>query len=148
MPSPMARLPEPSRRSTTPSRRDRTSSFIQQPLPTNPTIRDLQEFCRTNKIAFQSTREALGDALGRIAATLIETRALRRVIVAGGDTSGRVLARLPIDVLEATAPLASGSPLCRAYSEAPAFDGLELALKGGQVGGADLFVKATGRCSE
>ncbi len=116
--------------------------------PDDPSIRDLQEFCRTNKVSFESTQEALGDALGRIAAKLIETRALRRVIVAGGDTSGRVLARLPIDVLEATAPLASGSPLCRAYSEAPAFDGLELALKGGQVGGADLFVKATGRCSE
>lgn len=114
----------------------------------DPAIRDLQEFCWSNGVSFQSTQEALGDALGRIAATLIETHALRRVIVAGGDTSGRILARLPIDVLEATTPLAPGSPLCRAYSEAPAFDRLELALKGGQVGGADLFVKATGRCSE
>ena len=116
--------------------------------PEDPAIRDLRQYCAGQGISFESTQEALGDALGQIAFTLILKHALRRLIVAGGDTSGRVLARLPIEALEATTPLAPGSPICRAYSDVSAFDGLELALKGGQVGGPDLFVKATGRTTE
>jgi uncharacterized protein YgbK (DUF1537 family) len=46
---------------------------------------------------------------------------------------------LGIDALTAIAPLAPGSPLCRALSPDPARDGLEIALKGGQVGGEDFF---------
>jgi uncharacterized protein YgbK (DUF1537 family) len=36
-------------------------------------------------------------------------------------------------------PMAPGAPLCRAASRRPALDGLELVLKGGQVGRVDLF---------
>ena len=39
----------------------------------------------------------------------------------------------------AIAPLAPGSPLCRAHAVDPARDGLQIALKGGQVGGEDFF---------
>jgi uncharacterized protein YgbK (DUF1537 family) len=35
--------------------------------------------------------------------------------------------------------MAPGSPLCRAHSTDPTRDGLEIALKGGQVGGDDFF---------
>jgi uncharacterized protein YgbK (DUF1537 family) len=38
-------------------------------------------------------------------------------------------------------PTTPGSPLCFAHSEAKAFDGLEIALKGGQVGDDDYFEK-------
>lgn len=113
--------------------------------PDDPEIQELEGFCRSSSISLADAQEALGDALGCIAAALIEKHDLRRLIVAGGDTSGRVLARLPIEALEATTPLAPGSPICRAYSDVPAYDGLELALKGGQVGGPDLFTRATGR---
>ena len=34
-----------------------------------------------------------------------------------------------------------GSPLSTAYSTDPAFDGMEVALKGGQVGNDDYFVR-------
>jgi len=113
--------------------------------PDDPQIEELKKFCRTNGVELAGAQEALGHALGRIAATLIETHGLRRLIIAGGDTSGRVLGQLPIEALEAIAPLAPGSPICRAHSDAQAFDGLELSLKGGQVGSVDFFVKATGR---
>jgi uncharacterized protein YgbK (DUF1537 family) len=113
--------------------------------PDDPGIKELEGFCGSNGISLAAAQEALGDALGCIAASLIEKHGLRRLIVAGGDTSGRVLARLPIEALEAVAPLAPGSPICRAHSDVPAYDGLELALKGGQVGGPDLFPRATGR---
>ena len=95
--------------------------------------------------ALETAQETLGEVLGQIASALIERHALRRLVVAGGDTSGRVIAQLPVGALEAVAPLARGSPIRRAYSDDPAFDGLELILKGGQVGGADLFVRAAGR---
>ena len=32
-----------------------------------------------------------------------------------------------------------GVPLCRAHADDPALDGVELVLKGGQMGGTDLF---------
>ena len=37
------------------------------------------------------------------------------------------------------AGLAPGAPLCRAWSDDPKRDGLEIVLKGGQVGGASFY---------
>ena len=37
-------------------------------------------------------------------------------------------------------PVAPGSPLCKAHAEEARFDGLELALKAGQVGKPDYFL--------
>ena len=77
---------------------------------------------------------AVGERLGELGAALLPL--VRRVVVAGGDTSGRVARRLGIRSLEMIAPLAPGSPLCRTDG------GLEIALKGGQVGRADYFETA------
>ena len=49
---------------------------------------------------------------------------------------------LGIDALTAIAPLAPGAPLCRAHAARPDRDGLEIVLKGGQVGAPDFFVAA------
>ncbi len=49
---------------------------------------------------------------------------------------------LGIDALTAIAPLAPGAPLCRAHAARSDRDGLEIALKGGQVGAPDFFVAA------
>jgi 3-oxoisoapionate kinase len=38
-------------------------------------------------------------------------------------------------------PTTPGSPLCVAHSDHRTFDGLEIGLKGGQVGNDDYFVK-------
>jgi 3-oxoisoapionate kinase len=76
--------------------------------------------------------EAVGERLGEAGATLL--RHVRRVVVAGGDTSGRVGRRLGLRWLDMIAPVAPGSPLCRAD-----VDGLEIAMKGGQVGRPDYF---------
>jgi uncharacterized protein YgbK (DUF1537 family) len=73
-------------------------------------------------------------------AAIITSRVVpRRIVVAGGDTSGRVAARLGIESLRMIAPIAPGAPLCRAHSADPAIDGLEIALKGGGMGGPDYF---------
>jgi 3-oxoisoapionate kinase len=86
-------------------------------------------------------RHAIGRALGQIERALIEQSSLSRAIVAGGDTSSHALRELGVYALTTRLPLPEtpGSPLCLAHSEERAIDGLELAFKGGQVGGDDYF---------
>lgn len=88
-------------------------------------------------------RHAIGRALGDIQAALIERAVLRRAVIAGGDTSSHALRRLGVYALTTRLPLPTtpGSPLCLAHSDKKAFDGLEIALKGGQVGHDDYFEK-------
>jgi 3-oxoisoapionate kinase len=89
----------------------------------------------------EGDRNRIGVALGRIQKALVERAGLRRAVIAGGDTSSHALRELGIFALTTRLPLPScpGSPLCTAFSDLPAFDGLEIALKGGQVGGDDYF---------
>jgi uncharacterized protein YgbK (DUF1537 family) len=88
-------------------------------------------------------RQAIGRALGRVQRALVERSRLTRAVIAGGDTSSHALRQLGIYALSTRLPLPTtpGSPLCVAHSDTPAFDGLEIALKGGQVGGADYFLR-------
>lgn len=83
--------------------------------------------------------QRLGKQQGRILHMILKESGLRRACVAGGDTSGYVATQLGIFALEMIVPIAPGSPLCRASAGDPAFDGLEIALKGGQVGGPEYF---------
>ena len=62
-----------------------------------------------------------------------------RIVVAGGDSSGEVASALDIEALTVTAGLSPGAPLCRAWSTKADRDGLEIVLKGGQIGQADFF---------
>lgn len=63
----------------------------------------------------------------------------RRVIVAGGDTSGRVTRLLGVTSLAIVANPVGNVVLLRAASDDPEVDGIELLLKGGQVGADSLF---------
>jgi 3-oxoisoapionate kinase len=81
----------------------------------------------------------LGGLLGDIIGELIDSQQLTRVAVAGGDTSGFVAARLGLQALEVAAPISPGAPLCKAYRASGAT--LEIALKGGQMGSEDYFLK-------
>lgn len=83
--------------------------------------------------------DQLGVALGRIAGTVIRTAGLKRVLFAGGDTSSHGVAQLGIDALTWAAPIERGAPLVRAHAGDLAIDGLELVLKGGQMGGEGFF---------
>jgi uncharacterized protein YgbK (DUF1537 family) len=60
-------------------------------------------------------------------------------VISGGDSSGFAAGALGIFALEAMAPLAPGAPLCRAFSAVSHIDGVEIALKGGQMGPPDYF---------
>src|SRR5262249_29694787 len=85
-----------------------------------------------------------GRSLGRALAMLIRDAVrlgVGRVAIAGGDTCGYVARELGIESLSFVAPLAPGVPLCRARAATceTSIDGVEIAFKGGQVGGPDFF---------
>jgi 3-oxoisoapionate kinase len=87
----------------------------------------------------------LGQRLGELTRAVLARQKLRRIVLSGGDTSSQVTQVLAPDALTVVARLAPGAPLCRlhaASSKGSALDGLEVALKGGQMGDAGYFIKA------
>jgi 3-oxoisoapionate kinase len=85
--------------------------------------------------------EAFGAALGARLRELLMDSDVRRVVIAGGDTSSRVVKQLGLSALTFAASVAPGAPLCRAHAPGSQLDGLELVLKGGQVGPDDFFAQ-------
>lgn len=81
----------------------------------------------------------LGFRLGELVQRILSIVPLQRIAVAGGDTSSQVTQALAPDALEVMARLAPGAPLCRTISRVPERDGIEIALKGGQMGDLDFF---------
>lgn len=113
--------------------------------PDDPSIRATRETLTAGyRESSANTARLLGGALGRVARDLLARTGLRRIVVAGGDTSSYATQELGLYGLEMLAELTPGAPLCRGYSADPKLDGLEIALKGGQMGGADYFGAARG----
>lgn len=88
-----------------------------------------------------AARHRIGQALGVILRQLIELQNLQRVVIAGGDTSSHALQELNVEALTLLMPIPStpGSPLCVCHGPIASTDGLQIALKGGQVGGDNYF---------
>lgn len=86
--------------------------------------------------------EAL-DELARASADLVSAAvkagASSRVVVCGGDTSSRVVTLLGVTSLSIAANPTGNIVLLRAHADDPVIDGLELLLKGGQVGDVQLL---------
>ncbi|MFN5405855.1 nucleotide-binding domain containing protein, partial [Bradyrhizobium sp.] len=90
-------------------------------------------------------REAAGHAIEQAMADLAEGligAGVRRLIVAGGETSGAVVDRLRIPGFLVGPEIAAGVPVLRAIG-AEAGDML-LALKSGNFGGPQFFAEARG----
>ncbi|HEV2325258.1 MAG TPA: four-carbon acid sugar kinase family protein [Terracidiphilus sp.] len=85
--------------------------------------------------------QAFGAALGAGLREMLMLSGARRAVIAGGDTSTRVVKQLGLKALTFAAPLAPGGPLCRAHAPGSPLDGLEIVLKGGQVGADDFFAQ-------
>lgn len=107
--------------------------------PRDPLMEASNESLRERGFDELTIREQLGKTQGILLRELLLEKGLRRVCVAGGDTSSHVVSQLGIYALELRTPMAPGSPLCRAYSENSKLDGLEIAMKGGQAGRVDYF---------
>ena len=88
-----------------------------------------------------SSADFLGTLLGKIAAKVAEQFSLKRLVIAGGDTSSYAARAMGVEALEMIAPFVSGAPLCRVHSANNHIDGMEINLKGGQVGGEGYFVQ-------
>ncbi len=86
-------------------------------------------------------RHRLGQALGIILRRIVEEERLPRAVIAGGDTSSHALKELRVEALTTLLPLPQtpGSPLCLAHGGYAPTNGLQIALKGGQVGTDDYF---------
>ncbi len=83
--------------------------------------------------------ETLGTALGHIAREAVGQTGVRRVVVAGGDTSSYAARAMGIEAVEMLAPFYPGAPLCRAAAPGSPLHGVEVNFKGGQVGAPEYF---------
>lgn len=84
----------------------------------------------------------LAQRMGRFVEGVLRAVPLERLLVSGGDTSSHVTQHLAPDALVVAARLAPGAPLCRVLSSKPHLANLQIALKGGQMGQPDYFVRA------
>jgi uncharacterized protein YgbK (DUF1537 family) len=85
------------------------------------------------------TARLLGTFLGSIAKEVVSRTNVKRVVIAGGDTSSFAARAMGIEAVEMIAPLVPGAPLCKAYAPGSALNGLQVNFKGGQVGGENYF---------
>ncbi|MDQ7730410.1 four-carbon acid sugar kinase family protein [Halomonas sp. SpR8] len=90
----------------------------------------------------EKARHLIGRSLGQLLRQMVEAHGLKRIVIAGGDTSSHALSQLGVHALTTRLPLPEtpGSPLCIAHSDQPALNGLEVALKGGQIGSESYFI--------
>lgn len=85
--------------------------------------------------------ENFAASMGTMLRNLVLTTGVRRILIAGGDTSTHAVKQLKIDALTFAASLAPGVPLCRIHAVGSPLHGLELALKGGQMGSENFFAQ-------
>jgi uncharacterized protein YgbK (DUF1537 family) len=110
--------------------------------PDDPAVAALRSAIAAANVRAEAVNERIGTGLGWILNRVLRDCRLTRVVAAGGDSSSYAASVLKIYALTAVAPLAPGSPLCRAHTHEALPGGLEIALKGGQVGAPDFFCRA------
>lgn len=96
-----------------------------------------------------SQAAALAAASARFVRDLLDRQAtlgapLRRVGIAGGDTSSMATQALGVWGLSYRGHLGAGVAISRTHADQPALDGVELMLKGGQMGGEQVFEQLLG----
>lgn len=106
--------------------------------PDDPAVSRFNEATTRCGLSQSEANTRVGAALGQILYQALSQSGVRRAVVSGGDTSGHATRQLGIFALSALASTIPGAALCRAHAEGP-MDGLELALKGGQMGSQDYF---------
>jgi uncharacterized protein YgbK (DUF1537 family) len=94
----------------------------------------------------------LAQATSRFVQQVLQSRSgsgapLKRVGIAGGDTSSLAVKALGAWGLSYRGALGAGVTVSRVHSADPAQDGMELMLKGGQMGQEDVFERLLGMSS-
>ena len=80
--------------------------------------------------------------MGVLLRQLLLRSGVKRVVIAGGDTASHAVRQLGITALTFRAPLDPGAPICEVHAEDTKLHGLELILKGGQIGNEEFFGSA------
>ena len=104
----------------------------------DPAVARFRAALSSSHLPPEAANRAIGEALGRILDRVLRQTGLRRAVISGGDTSGHGMRQLGLQALVARAPTIPGAALCAAHGTGP-HDGLEIALKGGQMGTDDYF---------
>jgi uncharacterized protein YgbK (DUF1537 family) len=107
--------------------------------PNDPRIPRTKKLVEDLGMTSQNTVDVLGQALGELARKIILASKVRRLILSGGDTAGRITQTFGIWALQVGRSVGVPAPLCYVYSTHPEMNGLQVAYKGGQVGGDDYF---------
>lgn len=110
--------------------------------PEDIRVKNTDEIFRTKQISKTETAILYGTFLGRLVRIIAERSRLKRIIIAGGDTSSYAARAMGITAVEMIAPMAPGAPLCLAFAPGSAVDKLQVNFKGGQVGKEDYFLIA------
>lgn len=106
--------------------------------PDDPAVERLRAAVNASAQDMAAVNQRIGEALGQILHRVLMRSGARRAVVSGGDTSGHATRQLGIFALSALAPTIPGAAIFKAHADG-SMDGLELALKGGQMGSQDYF---------
>lgn len=107
--------------------------------PSDPRIGPTRAALERLGLTAADSARILGGVLGRTLRDAVAALGLRRIALAGGDSSSHTAEAMGIEALEVAGPLVPGAPLCRIHARDSAIDGAEVIFKGGQVGGPDFF---------
>jgi len=102
--------------------------------PTQPTTTASDSSSNTDTDA-----SALAIACGQWLALVLQATPVQRLGIAGGDTSSHAVQALNAWGLSYLQSLSPGVALCRLHSDEPHLDGMEISLKGGQMGTLQVF---------
>lgn len=92
---------------------------------------------RSDGVAVSAT--PLAQATAALFASVLTAAPVRRAGIAGGDTSSYATAALGLRSLSFATTLGPGVTICRGHVPGRALDGIEIMLKGGQMGADDIF---------
>lgn len=106
--------------------------------PNDPAVGRLRSAIEEAGADMTVVNQRIGEALGRVLREVLTRTGLRRAVISGGDTSGHATRQLNVFALSMLAPTIPGASIFKAHAHGP-MDGLELALKGGQMGSPDYF---------
>ena len=107
--------------------------------PQDGRIKAMKEITVKLSLTDTEANQTLGNELGDMARDIVGNSQVKRLVIAGGDTAGRIQQSLQIEALQVSKPIGIAAPLCYVFSNKPEFNGLEMAFKGGQIGSTDYF---------
>jgi len=106
--------------------------------PCDPAVASFRAALSGSALTAEDANLRIGRCLGQVLDKVLNGSGIRRAVAAGGDTSGHTMQELGLEALVALAPTIPGAALCAGYGSGT-HDGLQIALKGGQMGSEDFF---------